>query len=330
MADLSTSYLGLALKNPVIVGASPLTATVDALRRCEDAGAGAVVMKSLFEEQIRAETTGLRQELENELHWHAEVFAYMEADLGMRYGPREYLQIVSEAKKHLSIPIIASINCTTPENWADFAAEVEGSGADALELNIAIMPTAFDRTAEEVESEFVRIVETARETVGLPISVKLPQHFSALPHLVLRLARAGANGLVLFNRLYQPTIDPETVTVTIGERRSASAEISTALRWTALLADRVNLDIATNTGVHTGADVARCILAGADAVQIVSAVLASGHQVIGEMTQYLDEWMERMNYETISDARGLLSQAQKPDEDLFGRCQYIKGIVGAD
>ncbi len=328
--DLTTRYLGLELRNPLIVGACSLTMTADAIRRCAQAGAGAVVVKSLFEEQIRLDSVDLHDAVAGQSAWHAEVFEYMEADLGMRYGAREYLAIIREAHSSVDIPVIASINCVSEEWWGEFAQEVEAAGADALELNIALAPESLDVTGEDLESRYERIVTKAREQVSLPLAVKLGPWFTSLPETVLRLRRAGADGFVLFNRFYCPTIDPDALKVVAASPFSSPAELSLPLRWVSLLADRVAADFAGATGVHSGLDAVRLLLAGAHAVQVVSALYRDGVEHLQKMLDEITAWMERKKLGSLQEFRGRLSQARNPDQELFGRLQYIKGLVGIE
>jgi len=328
--DLTTSYLGFNLRNPLIVGASSLTLDADAVRRCAAAGAGAVVLKSVFEEQVRMDNSGLTDALEGQESWHGEVFEYMEADIGMRYGTREYLGIIDKCKRAVDIPIIASINCVSDEWWQDFAEEVVGAGADALELNIAIMPHDLRVTSAEIEEQYVRIVTAARKTVNVPFAVKLGTYFSALPSLLVRLRQAGADGFVLFNRFYKPTVDVDNLRVIAGDRYSNPTETSDTLRWISLLAGRLNAGLSGATGVHSAEDTARLLLVGADTVQVVSALYVHGVDYLAQILAGLQTWMDTKGFSSLNDFRGRLSQAQNPEAELFGRCQYIKGLVGIE
>ncbi len=328
MPDLSTSYLGIPLRNPVIAGASPLTGSLKGVCRCAEAGAGAVVLQSLFEEQLTQETAALTEALQNEGQWHSEVYEYLAADIGLRTAPAEYLDLIRQAKEKAGVPIIASINCVRAEWWREFAAAVEAAGADALELNAAILPTWFDLNGSEVEARYEQIVRAARAAVRIPIAVKLPETCSSLPDLLRRLTAAGANGFVLFNRFYMPTIDVDAMAIASGCRFSAPEELSPTLRWVALLAGQVNASLAASRGVHSGTDVVRCLLAGADAVQAVSAVLKQKPEHIGVMLHEVEEWMRRHGFQRLADFRGRLAQARNPDQELFSRFQYMKWLSG--
>ena len=328
--DLSTTYLGLTLRNPLIVGSSTLTLDADKAAACEAAGAGAVVLKSLFEEQIALDSSDLSSAVAGQGHWHSEAFEYMEAEIGMRYGTRQYLRIIRECKERVAIPVIASINCVDPEWWEDFAGQVEAAGADALELNISIMPTDITVAAEDIEDRFAAIVRRARDAVSLPLAVKIGPYFTSPSQVIMRLADEGADGFVLFNRFYRPTIDVNKLTVRSDSPLSAHEEHSVPLRWISLLADRVRGDFAATTGIHTGEDAVRMLLAGARTVQVVSALYRNGVDHLQTMLEDIRDWAEAHRYETLDQFRGLMSQAQNPDQKLFGRLQYIKGLVGIE
>jgi dihydroorotate dehydrogenase (fumarate) len=330
MPDLATTYLGLRLRNPILVGACPLTGTVDGICRCAESGAAAVVLPSLFEEQLRRESEEVNAALMAAGQAHSEAYQYAAAEIGLRLAPGAYLDLLRQACHQAGVPIIASINCVRTEWWSEFAAEAEAAGAAALELNAAILPTWFNLTGAEVEQRYVDIVRTARAAVRLPIAVKLPETCSSLPDLLQRLRQAGADGFVLFNRFYMPTIDPEKLAVVSGCRFSTPAELSPTLRWVSLLSGAVDASFAASRGVHSGADVARCILAGADAVQTVSAVLQHKPACIKTMLGDLEQWLERHGFQCLADARGRLAQARNPDTDLFSRFQYMKWLSGRD
>jgi dihydroorotate dehydrogenase (fumarate) len=330
MANLTTTYLGLKLRSPIIVGASALNRTVAGVCSCAEGGAGAVVLPSLFEEQLRQESEALNEALVAEGQSHSEAYPYAAAEIGLRMAPGAYLELIREARQQAGIPVIASLNCVRTEWWGEFAAEAEAAGADALELNAAILPTWFNLTGPEVEARYVDIVRTARAAVQIPLAVKLPETCSSLPDLLQRLRRAGADGFVLFNRFYMPTIDPEKLAVVFGSRFSTPEELSPTLRWVSLLSGVVDASFAASRGVHSGADVARCILAGADAVQTVSAILLHKPAHIRTMLGDLERWMDRHGFAQLSDVRGRLSQARNPDAERFSRFQYMKWLSGRD
>lgn len=329
--DLSTQYMGLELRNPILVGASPLTKSVDSVRDCAEAGAGAVVLRSLFEEQIRANSKDVDDALTSEASWHTEAYEYMQAQIGIRYGTREYLRMLRECKAAVDIPVIASVNCISSEWWQDFAREAEAAGADALELNIALMPMDFRHTGPGVEAEYKAIAEQTANAVSIPVGIKLPPYFSALGRTILELRQSGAAGFVLFNRLYRPTVDIDSVSLTVRERDrySQPGELSPSLRWLSLVCDRVDADFAANTGVHSGEDVIRCLLVGARAVQCVSTFLQNGLEYLRVMLDDVETWMAQRNFTQLDDFRAQLSQVNNPDSALFGRVQYIEGLVGS-
>jgi dihydroorotate dehydrogenase (fumarate) len=331
MPDLSTTYIGLRLRNPVIAGASPLTGTVDGVCRCAEAGAGAVVLQSLFEEQLREQSDAIADALAAGGQAHAEAYDYLSADIGLRTGPAEYLELIRAARARAGVPIIASINCVRAEWWQEFAADVQAAGADALELNAAVLPTWFGMTGPEVDARYEEIVRAARAAVRVPLAIKLPETCSSLPDLLLRLRRAGADGFVLFNRFYMPTIDIEAMAVVPGPRFSTPEELSPTLRWISLLAGQVEgASFAAARGVHSGADVVRCILAGADAVQAVAAILRKTPAHIQTMLADVEQWLDRHRLAALDLVRGRLAQARNPDTDLFSRFQYMKWLAGTD
>ncbi len=324
--SLSTSFMGLRLKNPLIVGASPLTCNANGARKCADAGAAAIVLKSLFEEQIRESTAGLSSSLVQQAGMHGEVYEYLEAHVGMRYGTRDYLAALRQCKEAVDIPVIASINCLSDEWWQDFAQEVEAAGANALELNISLVPTTLNAKGTDIENQYANIVAAARAAVSIPISVKLGPNFTSLPEILVRLERNGANGFVLFNRFYRPTIDIDKLQPAIGHRFSADTELSETLRWLSLTADRLSADFAAATGIHDGADMARAILAGAKATQVVTALFKNGVGFARQMLDELGEWMDRKQFNDIEDFRGLLGQRHNPEGESFTRFQYMEAL----
>ena len=325
--DLATTYLGLALRNPLVVGSGPLTDSIEGVRACAEAGVGAVVLKSLFEEEIRHAAQEMSDSIRDDTAWHSEVYEYLDADIGMRYATGKYLALVKAAAA-LDLPVIASINCVTADTWPDFAAEVAAAGADALELNIAIFPRDVAETSAQIEQRIVDIVAAACRRVEIPVSVKLADTFAGLPNLLLRIRQAGAKGCVLFNRLYRPAIHPETQEVIAGGCYSTPAESAVAVRWLAVLSGCLDLDLAGATGFHRGTDMACALLAGAAAVQMFTALARQG---LGQVAVVLDElraWMRRQGHSRIADFRGQVSQARHGGEPLFTRLQYMRRLSG--
>lgn len=322
MVDLSTTYMGLRLRNPLIAGSSGLTGSVEGLRGLEKAGVGAVVLKSIFEEEIAAE--------------YADVLAAARAK-GMNlesydyydYQVRSdrvaaYVQFVRDAKKALSIPVIASINCTYSHEWASFAGEIEKAGADGLELNMFFLPSDLKRSSEEREKEYFLIVERVLRQLKIPVALKISSSFSTLAQMADRLSRTGIAALVLFNRFYSIDFDIETMAVTESNSLSAPAEMALPLRWTALLSRRVACDIAGSTGAHDGSGVVKLLLAGAKAVQAVSTFYRNGAAHASVILDQVSTWMGKHGYQTIADFRGSMSQAESIDPAVYERVQFMK------
>lgn len=325
--DLSTQYMGLQLANPVIVASCSLVNSVEGVKRCADAGAGAVVLKSLFEEQVDTETEDLEQYLW--LSGHAEAFEYVRK-MGMALGPREYLTLVDEAKRAVSIPVIASLNCISPKWWVDYAKQVAAAGADALELNISVMPSDPSYTSEETERIYYRILEGVKGHISLPIAVKLGPYFTSLARVADELSRRGASALVLFNRFYRLDIHHDKLELATGYPFSTPDEMSLPLRWIGLLAGRINCDLAASTGVHDGDGVVKLLLVGATAVQICSTLYLNGLGRIGSMLEQVEAWMKAHRVSSLVEIRGKLSQMQSDRPALYERLQYIKALVGME
>ncbi len=327
MVDLSVSYMGLKLKNPIIVSSSSLTNSVDKIRRCENAGAGAVVLKSLFEEQIESET----QNLEDEAwpYTHPEAFDYVR-QMGMRMGQDQYLELIRQAKEEISIPVIASLNCISPRWWNNYAKQIVRAGADALELNIALIPTGFKQTSRDIEKIYIEIVESVSRTIDLPIAAKIGPYFTCLPETAEEFKRAGVSALVLFNRFYQMDIDIDKLELIPGYHLSSSDEIYLPLRWIAILAGRVGCDLAASTGIHDSAGVIKQLLAGANAVQVCSHLFLKGVDRIGVMLKEVEAWMEKHGFRSIEDFKGKMSQESSDRQDYYERLQYIKALVGIE
>jgi len=351
MIDLSTTYMGLKLNNPLIVSSSGLTKTLRGVQKCAEAGAGAIVLKSLFEEQIAAEVAELTQHVDSV--GHTESFEYLHG-YGEALGPREYLQLVREAKKTVEVPIIASINCVTDQRWADYAKQLATAGADALEINIGFLPHAAELSSADVEDRYTRILYAVRTQVDLPVALKVGPYISNFAHLADRLGIdrvagpafsvgwcgpgqsdkeitwQGADALVLFNRFYNFDIDIDKLALATGHPYSTSADIHVPLRWISLLAGRVTCDLAAATGIHDGRDVIKQLLAGATAVQICSTLYRNGLSQITLILQQLQEWMKAHDFEKPGEFRGQLSQARSEHPGDYERLQYIKALVGME
>ncbi|HJT56827.1 MAG TPA: dihydroorotate dehydrogenase-like protein [Ktedonobacteraceae bacterium] len=330
MPDLKTTYLGLQLKNPLVASASPLSKKVANLRRLEDAGAAAIVMYSLFEEQITHESNELDHYLERGTHSYAESLSYFPDLDTYNMGPEPYLEHLYKAKQAVDIPIIGSLNGISAGGWVEYARRIEQAGADALELNIYYLPTDLDLSSAELENEYVNLVREVRATIKIPIALKLSPFFTALPNVAKRFVQAGANGLVLFNRFYQPDFDLEELEVVPNVELSSSQEVRLPLRWIALLYGRVEADFALTSGVHAAQDVLKAMMAGASAAMMTSALLQHG---LGRLTHILtdmQEWMEQHEYESIRQMKGSMSQRAVADPAAFERANYMKALNSYD
>lgn len=326
--EIKTDYLGLELKNPLIVGAGPLTYNSEGVVKCAEAGAGAVVMKSLFEEEIRRQNAALSETLSQQQGMHNEVYEYIRAGLEMRYGPREYLQSLEQARQQVDIPVIASVNCVTDEWWTYFVQEVEAAGADALELNIAILPHTLKDSADEINNRYLRIVEEVMKNVNLPVAVKMSPYFTSVPDMLWSLQQCGVAGFVLFNRFFRSTVDIDNMEVVPGERMSSPGDLCFTLRNLALFSGVLTTDFAAATGVYDGDDIIRAILTGADAVQTVSTLLKNGRDHITIMLQDISNWMEKNGYASLRDFQGKMTQTQNHEAKLFTREQYMN-VLGS-
>jgi dihydroorotate dehydrogenase (fumarate) len=324
--DLSTKYMGMKLGTPIIAGSSTLTGSVDAVRRCADAGAGAVVLKSIFEEQIEAQLDRLVKESEP-LDWHPEARDYITA-YGRENEAREYLKLISEAKQAVSIPVIASLHCVTGGAWTRFAKQVEEAGADALELNIFVMPADPRRDGREHEKLHFDIARGVKSTISIPLALKVGAFFSGLMRTMMELGRI-VDGLVLFNRFLQLDFDIEKLEVVSGDSTSTPAELATPLRWISILSDRVGCDLAATTGVHDGKGVIKQLLAGARAVQVCSSLYLNGLGRLEEMHGELRGWMGRHGYSTLDAFRGKMSQGKSENPGAYERVQFMRRSVSS-
>ncbi len=328
--DLSTRYLGLTLRNPLVASASPLSNTADGVRRLADAGVGAVVLFSLFEEQLRREAAQNAALADAGTESFAESLSYFPSGTEADPGPRRYLSLLERAVAAVDIPVIASINGSTTGGWTDYAAALEQAGAAAIELNIYHLPGDPLFPGRDVEQRHVEILTTVKAVVRVPVAVKLSPYFSSTGEMALRLDRAGADGLVLFNRFLQPDIDPETLTVTTGFGLSSPAEARLPRAWIALLAGRVRASLAATTGVEDPADVARYLLAGADVVMTASALIRHGPEYAGVLLDGLSGWMARKGFAAVADVRGLLSVPAGTDGAAYERAGYVTALQAAN
>ena len=327
MADLKTRYLGLDLENPFIPGASPLTESADGIRRLEDAGAPAVVMHSLFEEQIVQEALALHHHLEAGTESFAEALTYFPQMDEYHAGPEEYLEEVRTAKKSVAIPVIASLNGTTAGGWTDYARKMQEAGADAIECNVYYLPTDPGETSADVEKRYLEICASVKGAVRIPVAMKLSAFFSALPAFTRQLALAGADGLVLFNRFYQPDIDVRERDVEARLALSTSDEIRIPLRWIAILYGRERLSLAANRGIHTAEDALKLLMAGADALQVCSVLLRHGPGHLKILTGDLGALMDQLELDSVRQIKGSLSQKNCPNPAAFERANYMKTLL---
>lgn len=328
MVDLSTQYLGMTLKNPVIAGSSGLTNSVKNVRDFEANGAGAVVLKSIFEEEIAFEYEDILKEASEE-GVNLDQFDYYDFHIkGEKLD--KYTSLIEECKKNVSIPVIASINCVYSHEWTSFAKQLQTAGADALELNMFFLPTEFDRTTEEKEKAYFQIIDKVQKEVTIPIALKISYYFSNLGPMIQKLSETGVAGLVLFNRFYSPDIDIDKMEVVSSSVFSAPSDLPISLRWIAIMAERVKCDLAASTGVHDGNALIKQILAGADAVQIASTLYKNGKGQIGEMLKTLEEWMAKQDFSKLADFKGKMSQAKSSNPAAYERVQFMKYFGGVN
>ena len=327
--NLETSYLGLTLSNPLVVSASPLGRRVASLRRLEEAGAAAVVLPSLFEEQIEHDSYQTHAVLEAGAGVYQEAArGYLpEAAEGYASGSERYLALLAEARRDLKIPVIASLNGVSAGGWVDYARKMQDSGASALELNVYFVAADADETGAQVERRYLDLVAAVREAVELPLAVKVGPYFSSMANMARRLVEAGADGLVLFNRFYQPDIDIEDLKVRANVELSTSAELRLPLRWIAILKGRVNASLAATTGVHTAADVIKLVMAGADVAMSASALLKQGPGWLTKVRDEMSAWMEGHEYDSIEQMKGSLSQRAADDPAAFERANYMESLI---
>lgn len=328
MTDLSTTYLGLNLKNPLVASASPLSKKIDRARKLEEAGVSAIVMFSLFEEQIIHESLELDHFLTRGTDSFAEAISYL-PDGGMySVGPEKYLNQVAGLKKALSIPVIGSLNGVSKGGWTSYAKQIEDAGADALELNLYYVSTDPNLTAQELENAQVELVAEVRSSIKIPLAVKLSPFVTSLPNFARRIIEAGANGLVLFNRFYQPDFDLEELEIIHSLDLSTSADLRLPLRWISILHGKINTDFALTSGVHTANDVLKAMMAGANVAMMASSLLHNGEQVIPTLLSDLEDWMREHEYKSIKQMQGSMSQKSVKEPAAFERANYMK-VLGS-
>ncbi len=329
MTDLTTRYLGLTLKSPIIAGSSGLTNSIDKLKKLEEHGAGAVVLKSLFEEQIHFESQ--KQIRDNQ----GSGFGYAEAyDLISNYSRDhqlgEYLNLIKQAKKELSIPVIASVHCYSATEWVNFAKKIEDAGADALELNIFIIPTDIDKTGDDYKDIYLEIIKKVKASTKLPLSVKVGSYFTDMAHWINKLSWSKVDGIVLFNRFYNPDIDIEKMKIIGGGRFSNADEYHNSMRWIGILSENVRCDLCASTGIHNGKTVIKQLLSGAKAVQMVSVLYKKGFEEIENANEFIKQWMKSHGYDKLSDFAGSMSMHKSDDPLAYTRVQFMKHFAGIE
>jgi dihydroorotate dehydrogenase (fumarate) len=324
MIDLTTKYLGMTLKNPLVVSPSPLSEDLGNIRRMEDSGAAAIVLTSLFEEQIHAESAALDKFLQQGTESFAESLTYFPDLTGYNLGPEGYLEHLRRAKQAVKIPVIGSLNGSSTGGWIDYAKKIQEAGADALELNIYFIPTDTKMSAAEVDQLYVDLVSAVKASIRIPVAVKIGAYFSSLPNTAQRLDQAGASALVLFNRFYQPDFDVENLEVIPNLLLSTPHELLLRLNWVAVLYGRIRADMAVTGGVHTGLDVLKSMMAGARVAMMTSALLKNSIGHLAVVRAELLKWMEEHEYESIQQMQGSMSQRAVADPSAFQRANYVK------
>lgn len=322
--QLSTRYLGMTLKNPIVPSSSPLTGNLDGIRRLEEAGAAAVVLQSLFEEQINQESHQLDHFLTHSSHGHPEALSYFPELQGYSVGPEAYLELIRKSKETLSIPVIGSLNGVSAGGWTKYARLMQEAGADALELNIYYVATDMDSTGAEIEQMYIDVLREVKQNVTVPVAIKLSPYFSSMANMARRLVDAGANSLVMFNRFYQPDFDLEHLEVAPHLVFSTSQEVRLPLRWTAILHNRVKADLAITSGVHNQYDVIKAMMAGAKVAMMASALLEYGPGYVAQVLEGVGAWMAEKEYESIEQMQGSMSQQKVGEPAAFERANYVK------
>jgi dihydroorotate dehydrogenase (fumarate) len=321
--DLSTSYLGLKLPHPFMPGASPLVDDLDDVKRMEDAGAAAIVMHSLFEEQIVREQLSTFLHTETHGESFAEALSFFPSPDRFALGPEEYLEHVARIKAAVRVPVIASLNGTSLGGWLSYAKAMEQAGADALELNVYSLNSDFDDSGAAIEDRTIEMVKSVKQAVRVPVAIKLSPFYSSLGHFAKRLDDAGVDGLVLFNRFYQPDIDPEALTALRALHLSSSSELPLRLRWLAILSGRVKASLSVTGGVHTALDAIKSVMAGAHSVQLVSALLQRGPAYLRTIREKVEGWMREHEYESLAQMQGSMNLLACPDPSVYERANYM-------
>ncbi len=325
--DLTTRYLGLNLRTPLVPSASPLSDDLDSIKRMEDCGASAIVLHSVFEEQVKGEVEAVQQHLAFGTDSFPEASSFFPTPAEFVTGPDEYLAKVRGAKEAVRIPIIASLNCAAIGGWVDYAKRIQQAGADALELNVYWIPTEMDKTAAEVEQSYVEIVKSVKSAVNIPIAVKLSPFFSNMANFAKRLDETGVNGLVLFNRFYQPDINLDELEIQPNIHLSSSQDMRLPLRWIAILYGRIKADLAATSGIHSAQDVLKMLMVGADVTMLCSVLFSRGLGIIREIEAEMANWLSEHDYQSLRQLQGSMSQKYCSDPAAFERAQYMRAIM---
>jgi dihydroorotate dehydrogenase (fumarate) len=320
--DLRTSYLGFTLQNPIIVGSCGYTYSVKDVKSLVENGAAAIVLKSIFEEEILWEMESNLAQMQRPMTIYPEIYDFFDLET-IEDSVTKYLNLISECKKEVDVPIIASVNCISSHEWVSFARRIEEAGADALELNIFIMPSDLNRTSQENEKMYFEIIDSVLSVTKIPVAVKLSYYFTNLASMIKQISERGVKGIVLFNRFFEPDFDLDTFTVVPTNVLSSPSDLGKSLRWIAIMSERVNCDLCASTGVHDGKSVIKQILAGAKAVQIASAIYRKGPKVIGEMLEEIKNWMNEKGFNSLDDFRGRMSQSRSLNPAAYERAQFM-------
>lgn len=328
MPDLSTTYMGIPLRNPIIVGSSGLTDRVDSIKKLEKQGAGAVVLKSLFEEEIISEMKANLKKMASDSFLYPETLDFYEQQPHQKDSTDHYLDLITESKKAVSIPVIASINCITAQQWTFFPKQIEAAGADGMELNLFILPSDINRSAKDNERVYFEIIFDVLKQINIPVAIKISPYFTDLANMILRFSETGVAGIVLFNRFYNPDFDLDKLEVTQGNILSTPYDLPLSLRWISIMYNRIKCDLAASTGIHDSSAIIKQILAGASAVQVVSALYNEGIDKLTNMVEGLETWMMGKGFYSIDDFKGKMSQDNSDDPAAYERVQFMKYFKG--
>jgi len=326
MPSLKTSYMNIVLENPIVVASSGLTNSVEKIIDCEDAGAGAVVIKSMFEEVLAREDWGLSEAAP----YHPEAHDYLNAEIQLQYGPNEYCELISKAKSKVKFPVIASINCISAKWWAEFASKVENAGADALELNVFSIPTNPDQPSNDREKIYYDVLEGVKSRVKIPLAMKIGRYFTSLPYFVSQLDKRGLDAVVMFNRFTEPDIDIHKLKMRTTFAFSNNEDIHPLIRWIALISQHISADISATTGIHTAEGIIKLLLAGASTVQLASVLYKNGLSIISEMLSGITSWMQTYHLDSIDAFKGKVGFSPEYDPEVYLRAQFMEKIRGIE